>query len=96
MKKTAELAQSHGFDCFGTTLTVSRHKNSKLLEKIGKEVALEVGVNYLAEDFKKKNGFQLSIQRSEQLSLRRQDYCGCAISRREARLRRIVGWKERL
>lgn len=88
MLKTARLARERGFDFFAVTLTVSRHKNSKVLERIGREVARSEGVVYLAEDFKKQDGYNQSVRRSRELGLRRQDYCGCSISLTEALSRR--------
>jgi predicted adenine nucleotide alpha hydrolase (AANH) superfamily ATPase len=88
MIRTARLARERGFDFFTVTLTVSRHKNSKVLERIGREVAQAEGVAYLAEDFKKRDGYNQSVCRSKELGLYRQDYCGCQISRAEAQARR--------
>ena len=88
MVQTARLARERGLDLFSVTLTVSRHKNSKVLERIGREVAQAEGVAYLAEDFKKQDGYNQSVCRSRELGLRRQDYCGCSISRAEAQERR--------
>jgi predicted adenine nucleotide alpha hydrolase (AANH) superfamily ATPase len=88
MDQTARLAREREFDFFTVTLTVSRHKNSKVLERIGREVAQAVGVAYLAEDFKKQDGYNQSVCRSQELGLYRQDYCGCSISQSEAQERR--------
>ena len=88
MVQTARLARERGLDLFSVTLTVSRHKNSKVLERIGREVAQAEGVAYLAEDFKKQDGYNQSVCLSRELGLRRQDYCGCSISRAEAQDRR--------
>ncbi len=64
------------YDCaFATTLTVSPHKNSKLLASIGGQFA-----RYEHNDFKKKDGFLRSLQLSRALNLYRQNYCGCEFS----------------
>jgi predicted adenine nucleotide alpha hydrolase (AANH) superfamily ATPase len=88
MQETARVARDRGFDFFTVTLTVSRHKNSRVLAAIGQEVAGESGVGYLAEDFKKQDGYGVSVRCSRELDLRRQDYCGCSLSLSEARARR--------
>jgi predicted adenine nucleotide alpha hydrolase (AANH) superfamily ATPase len=88
MVATTRLAREQGFDLFSVTLTVSRHKNSKVIERIGLQVGRAEGIAYLAEDFKKKDGYNLSVCRSRELGLWRQDYCGCSISRIEAQERR--------
>ncbi len=82
LEKTAETAQMTGNDYFGTTLTVSPHKNYRIISEIGRNVALRYGLTFLDRDFKKKDGFKRSIEMSRQYGLYRQDYCGCRFSRR--------------
>ena len=60
-------------------------KKADWLNEIGQEEAEQQGVSYLLSDFKKKNGYQRSIQLSKQYGLYRQDYCGCVFSREERR-----------
>ena len=62
MKKTAEKAMQLNFDLFATTLSVSPHKNAKMINEIGKSLQEEYGINYLESDFKKKDGYLKSIQ----------------------------------
>ncbi len=88
MEQTARMAQREGFDLFTVTLSVSRHKDSKVLAEIGSGVAREHGLSYLPEDFKKRDGYGLSVQRSKALGLYRQDFCGCVLSESEATHRR--------
>lgn len=80
--KTAKIAASKGFPLFTTTLTVSPHKNYQLISGIGKEAGSKYGVEFLDMDFKKKAGFQRSIQMSKEYGLYRQNYCGCDFSKR--------------
>ena len=49
LEKTAETAGMAGCDYFGTTLTVSPHKNYQLISEIGKEIALKYGLTFLVE-----------------------------------------------
>jgi predicted adenine nucleotide alpha hydrolase (AANH) superfamily ATPase len=88
MTETARRARAGGFDAFAVTLTVSPHKSSPLITRIGNEVAAAEGIPYLAEDFKKQGGTERSLHWSRQLPLRRQFYCGCSLSRAEALARR--------
>lgn len=81
LAKTAEKAKELGFEYFTTTLTVSPLKNSQILNEIGLEVGLTVGVNFLPSDFKKKNGYIRSVELSKKYGLYRQDYCGCVYSK---------------
>ena len=82
LETTAEAAKLGGFSLFTTTLTVSPHKNYPLISAIGKRAAEEYGVEFLDLDFKKKAGFQRSIQMSKEYELYRQNYCGCEFSKR--------------
>ena len=71
-----------GHDYFGTTLTVSPHKNYRKISEIGRNIALRYGLSFLDRDFKKKDGFKRSIELSRKYDLYRQDYCGCEYSKR--------------
>lgn len=81
LEKTAETAGMSGYDYFGTTLTVSPHKNYKLISEIGRELALRYGLTFVDRDFKKKDGFKRSIELSKKYDLYRQNYCGCEYSK---------------
>ena len=83
LKEAAKLARSEGYDYFTTTLSISPLKNADKLNEIGEELAKEYGVAYLSSDFKKKNGYQRSIELSREHELYRQDYCGCVFSQRK-------------
>lgn len=82
LAKTAQTASAKGFGLFATTLTVSPHKNYPLISAIGTELSETYGVEFLDLDFKKKAGFQRSIQLSKEYGLYRQNYCGCEFSKR--------------
>ena len=79
LEETARLAAGEGYDFFGTTLTVSPHKNAPTLNAIGEALAREYGVTWLPSDFKKRNGYLRSIQLSKQYGIYRQEYCGCGL-----------------
>ena len=80
LKQTAIFAKENGFDFFGTTLTVSSHKNAEHINKIGEEIEKEVGIPFLYSDFKKHDGYKRSIILSREMNLYRQNYCGCRFS----------------
>lgn len=80
----ARVAEEQGFDYFTTTLSISPHKNADKLNEIGAALERQTGVAYLYSDFKKRGGYQRSIQLSREYDLYRQDYCGCLYSRRQA------------
>ena len=79
LRKTAEHANINGFEAFGTTLTVSPHKNTDLINRIGREIGELVGIEYLERDFKKNDGYKRSIELCRELEVYRQNYCGCKI-----------------
>ncbi len=81
LDKSAFIAKSLNMDYFGTTLTVSPHKNSKLLNEIGLNLEEKYGIKYLVSDFKKRDGYKKSIELSKKYNLYRQDYCGCKYSK---------------
>ena len=73
-----------GFDYFCTTLSISPLKNAEKINEIGYETAQKYGVSWLPSDFKKKEGYKRSIELSKQYDLYRQNFCGCAFSKRAA------------
>lgn len=80
---TARMAAEMNIEYFTTTLTVSTHKNSNIINEIGLKVAEENKVKYLVSDFKKNDGYRKSIMMSQELGMYRQDYCGCLYSKKE-------------
>ena len=83
LRETAKRAQAEKFDYFTTTLTISPLKNAVKLNEIGEQLAAEYGVSWLPSDFKKRGGYQRSIELSREYDLYRQDYCGCVYSKEE-------------
>lgn len=84
LEKTAEQAKEMGIRLFTSTLSVSPHKVYDRIVEAGETAARKRGLTFLAEDFKKKDGFTISVQRSRELHLTRQDYCGCSLSLEES------------
>ena len=85
LRETAKEAKRRGIDLVTTTLTISPLKNAEALNEIGERVCKEEGVTWLPSDFKKKGGYQRSIELSKEYDLYRQDYCGCIFSRNARR-----------
>lgn len=81
--ETGKIAKKHNYDFFTTTLSISPHKNSMLLNDIGRSVEEDLKVKYYEANFKKKNGYLNSILKSQEMGLYRQDYCGCIYSKKE-------------
>ena len=83
LRETAKRAQAGNYDYFATTLSISPLKNAVKLNEIGERLSEEYGVSWLPSDFKKKGGYQRSIELSREYDLYRQDYCGCVYSKEE-------------
>ncbi len=82
LEQTAKQSMQNSFEYFGTTLTVSPHKNEQIINKIGETLQKEFEVKFLFADFKKHNGYLNSINLSKKYNLYRQDYCGCRFSKK--------------
>ena len=80
LEKTAQYAKEHNFDYFCTTLTISPHKNTQNINKIGKELEKKYEKTFLDRNFKKNDGFKKSLEISKENNLFRQTYCGCEYS----------------
>lgn len=74
--ETFKKAKSLNFDFFATTLSVSPMKKAGWINEIGLEIQDEF-CKFLAEDFKKRDGFKRSLELSKKYNLYRQNYCGC-------------------
>ena len=83
LSESAKISQELGTDFFTTTLSISPLKNAQWLNEIGKSLESEYNVTYLPSDFKKKGGYQRSIELSEEYGLYRQNFCGCVYSKRD-------------
>ena len=84
LQKALDYAESHGFDYFASTLSISPYKDAKRLNEIGEAISKDSKVIYLVNDFKKKGGYLRSTILSKEMELYRQDYCGCVYSIRDA------------
>lgn len=80
LREAARQAAAGGYDYFTTTLSISPMKNAAKINEIGERVSREYGVKHLPSDFKKRGGYQRSIELSKEYGLYRQDYCGCEFS----------------
>lgn len=90
MSRSWLYACKNNFDWFTTTLSISPHKDSQMINEIGQELekkknenlAEDTKTRFLVSDFKKKSGYLRSTQLSSEYGLWRQDYCGCVFSMR--------------
>jgi predicted adenine nucleotide alpha hydrolase (AANH) superfamily ATPase len=81
LDETAKVAKERGFDCFTTTLLVSPHQKHELLKEIGDEAGKKFQISFFCEDF--RVGYREGVDKSRELGMYRQKYCGCIFSERE-------------
>lgn len=86
LEKAAVFAKQNNYDGFSTVLTISPHKNSNLINKIGKELSEKHDIFFLEENFKKNDGFKKSLKLSKEYNLYRQSYCGCIFSQNKVKI----------
>jgi epoxyqueuosine reductase len=82
--RTADLAASGGFTHSATTLSVGPQKKWEQILALGEEAGAAVGVQFVAECFRREGGFARSVALSKELGLYRQNYCGCRYSVRRS------------
>ena len=87
LRETARIAKKESFDFFTTTLSISPLKKADKLNQIGAALSEEYGIPYLFSDFKKKGGYQRSVELSAEYGLYRQNFCGCVYSKLESEAR---------
>lgn len=87
LERAASVAKKGKFDAFTTTLLVSPFQKHELIKRIGEEAASKYGVEFLYKDF--REGFKEGVEKSKQLELYRQPYCGCIYSERDRYMPRI-------
>jgi len=88
LEATARLARKSRFDAFSTTLLYSKRQNHSLVRSLAEEASRRFGIPFHYEDF--REGWAAGQDRSRQLGLYRQQYCGCIYSEEE-RFRKPVG-----
>ena len=82
LEKSAQYAKEEGFCWYASTLSISPHKQAKVINKIGRGLGEKHEINFFQADFKKRDGFKKSCELSNKYELYRQDYCGCLFSLR--------------
>ena len=83
LEMAAKYAKEYNFDYFCSTLSISPLKKASKLNEIGEELSEIYKIPHLPNDFKKKGGYLRSVELSAYYNLYRQDYCGCAFSKKE-------------
>lgn len=82
LESAARYASEHGFDAIATTLTVSPYQDGAIIAEEGERAAASAGIAYVHRDFRDR--YPAATQRSRDLGMYRQNYCGCLLSDLEA------------
>jgi predicted adenine nucleotide alpha hydrolase (AANH) superfamily ATPase len=85
---TAALAAAHGFETIATTLSISPYQFTKVLLEELRRAAERLGLRALAEDY--RQFYPQATQRSRELGMYRQNFCGCRLSLLEAEAERAA------
>ncbi len=81
LRNVAQQAKNGGYDAFSTSLLVSPYQQHELIREIAEEVAAETGVAFLYHDY--REGWKRGVERSREMELYRQPYCGCIFSEQD-------------
>ena len=78
MDDAYKYADENHFDYFTTVMTISRQKNSQVLNQIGSKLSKKYpNVKYFHSDFKKNKGIDIARDMRIKYDLYQQLYCGC-------------------
>jgi len=89
MNEAYKFASENNFDYFCTVMTISRQKNSQILNQIGHSLEKKYpNTKYFYSDFKKKQGIDKAVKIQKEHDMYRQQYCGCKFSYEEYLVRK--------
>lgn len=84
MEQGIRYARDNAYDYFTTVMTISRQKNSDVINELGEKLQSRYPqVKYFFSDFKKNGGQEQSSQLVKKYDIYRQNYCGCVFSYQE-------------
>ncbi len=90
LRKTFEYAKENNFDIVASTLSISPYKVTQQINTEGLKISEELGIEFLPENFKKKNGYNMGKKMASEYRMKHQNYCGCVFSKVD-RLLKIRG-----
>ncbi len=82
---SAKKAQELGCNYFTSTLLTSPKKSIEQLKQSGDQLANRFGIQFLAPDYRQKNGTQEQNIIAKEAKLYRQNYCGCLYALKQQR-----------
>jgi len=81
LEAAAAQAKAQGFDAFSTTLLYSRYQKHDWIREVGLQIGERFEIPFHYQDF--RPGWNEGVQKSKELGLYRQPYCGCIFSEKE-------------
>ncbi|SDH02001.1 hypothetical protein SAMN04488510_10356 [Fervidobacterium changbaicum] len=84
LEKTMEYAKQHGYKSVSTTLTSSPKKSVEMINRIGKELEKQHGIEFLPNVYRKSPLYNDAQKLVRKLGIYRQNYCGCIYSIRHS------------
>lgn len=81
IEKAAQIAKKGNFDAFTTTLMYSKWQDHDLMREFCEIAAKKYKIPFHYEDY--REGWQEGIDRSKEMGMYRQQYCGCIYSEEE-------------
>lgn len=77
----ARTAAEQGFARYSSSLLYSRYQRHNEIRELGEEIGRKHGVEFHYDDYRR--GWSRGIDRSKELGLYRQQYCGCIYSEKD-------------
>ncbi|MCP4156121.1 MAG: epoxyqueuosine reductase QueH [bacterium] len=90
LEESFQYAAANGFDVVTSTLSISPYKVTRQINEEGEKLAATYGVEFLPENFKKKNGYNIGKKMARDLEIKQQNYCGCVYSKIEKEMKKGV------
>ena len=81
LETVVRKAKERGDDAFSTTLLYSKYQDHECIRTTCEDLALTYQIDFYYQDF--REGWQEGIDRSLEMELYRQPYCGCIYSEQE-------------
>ncbi len=96
LEQAFQYAREHGFEAVASTLSISPYKVTRQINTEGEKLAEIYGIQFLPENFKSRDGYQIGRKMAAELGIKQQNYCGCVFSKVEKKLRMRGGNKKKL
>ncbi len=78
LERTVSIALRGGFDYFSTTLLYSKFQKHDEIKKLCQDLSKGQKIKFFYHDF--RQGWHYGIEKSKEMGIYRQQYCGCIFS----------------